>query len=342
GSNSYHLHCILWLKVIAVLVMLSGVDMATCGAQNLVLNGSFEDYTNCPTSFGQWASVVGWTSPFTQSADYYNACASGVVCSVPLNTAGYQYPAQGDGYMGIITYDFGFGGFYREVLATELVQPLQPGVPVYITYKVSPGGFGSNVNNSATWAAKGPGLNFFMDLPTDWQSYLFPNAAVVEMPGVLADTAAWTTVSGMYVPDSAYHWLAIANFHENEQSQAQLLDSTAQSDWAYAFVDEVCVSVDPSYCSGGMGVGEHAAGTTQVRGTIGEGRLRLYADRDLKGSMLRLYTLQGALVWSSTWPSTDPFLDVPVPSLAQAVYVLKINQPQGPTQALRLFHSVQP
>lgn len=321
--------------------------MACCGigkahGQNLVPNGSFEEYTNCPTSFGQWVNVVGWTSPFTQSADYYNACASGEVCSVPFNTAGYQYPAHGNAYMGLITYATLMGGLYREVIATELAEPLQPGVPVYITYKVSPGGYGSNVNNSATWAAKGPGLIFFTALPTDWPNYLFPNAAAVEMPGVIADTATWTTISGMYVPDSAYQWLAIANFHENSLSQAQLLDSTAQSDWAYAFVDEVCVSVDPLYCSGGMSVDEHATSTPPLLGTLGDGRLRLRTDHDLRGSTLRLCTLQGALVWSSTWPTSDLLLDVPVPSLAQAVYLLTVNQPQGPTLALRLFHSIQP
>jgi hypothetical protein len=231
-------------------------------AQNLVPNGSFEEYINCPTSFGQWAQAVGWTSPFTESADYYNACAEGVVCSVPLNTCGYQYPSDGNAYMGIITYATLEGGLYREIIATELTEPLQPGVPVYCSYNVSPGGFGSNTNNSATWAAKGPGMNFFTHLPetsqpflfSEWASYMFPNDAVVDMPTVLNDTSSWVTVSGVFVPDSAYTWLAITNFFENGLSQIELLDSTAQSNKAYSFIDDVRVSHSPTYSGTDIGL----------------------------------------------------------------------------------------
>ena len=317
------------------------VPVTAAWSQNLVPNGSFEEYTDCPPSFGYWANVVGWTSPFTQSADYYNACASGVVCSVPLNTAGYQYPADGNAYMGIITYATLMGGTYREVLATQLTVPLTPGVPVYISYKVSPGGFGSNINNSATWAAKAPGMNFFTALPTDWPAYLFPNNAAVESPGVLLDTAAWTTISGTYVPDSSYQWLAIANFYENTLSQAELLDSAAQSNKAYSYVDEVCISLDPLFCTGGTGI-EKVAMLSSVRALLTDGQLRLWSDDDLHGSTLQLYTMQGSKVWSSPYPITGSVMDLPVPELPQSVYLLTISQPQGATHALRVIHFVQP
>lgn len=318
-------------------------SVGPCSAQNLVPNGSFEEYTECPPSFGYWANVVGWSSPFTQSADYYNACADGVVCSVPLNTAGYQYPAEGDAYMGIFTYATLIGGFYREVLATELTEPLQPGVPVYIAYKVSPGGFGSNVNNSATWAAKGPGVNFYTELPTDWPSYLFPNSAAVEMAGVLSDTLVWTTITGTYVPDSAYQWLAITNFYENSLSQAELLDGTAESNAAYAFVDDVCVSLDPHFCanSTGLTMGPMTS-TPLIHGTLVEGRLNVWADRDLRSSILRLYNAQGSLVWNGTWSTTAREFNEQLPLLGGAFYLLTINNSQGHMQALRMFHFVQP
>ena len=250
-------------------------------AQNLVRNGSFEEYTECPPSFGYWANVVGWISPYTQSADYYNACASGIVCSVPLNYGGFQYPAGGDAYMGIITYSTAI--LYREVIATELTEALQPGVPTFVSYKVSSGGGGANINNTPTWAAKGPGANFFMQLPetsqpwlfSGWASYLFPNYAVIDMPGVLNDTVNWVTVSGAFVPDSAYTWLAIANYFENDLSQLELLDSTAQSNTAYAYVDEVCVSQVPGYCDGSTNVGSSDPPTIPVRWVTAEGSIYL-------------------------------------------------------------------
>ena len=266
GSNGYHLHCILWLKVIALLVTLSGVDMATCGAQNLVPNGSFEDYSTCPDPnfFGQWQLIEGWTSPYTPSVDYYNRCAGGVVCSVPFNTCGYQEPADGDAYIGIITYVDG-APFYRETFGCQLTEPLEPGVPVYVSYRLSPGGFGSWDGNSAQYAAKGPGINFFTVYPVDWSTYLFPNSAMVDMHGVLNDTSAWTTITGSFVPDSAYEYLVIGNFFVDSLSEVEVLDTLYGTFFcAYAFVDQVCVSYDSSHCAGWTGQMEGAVPTVNV------------------------------------------------------------------------------
>ena len=263
-------------------------------AQNLVLNGSFEEYTECPPSFDYWANVIGWTSPFTESADYYNACAGGVVCSVPFNTAGYQYPAHGQGYMGLFTWATLMGGYYREVIATQLLQPLQPGVPVYVSYKASPGGFGSNPNNSATLAAKGLGMNFFTTLPNDWQEYLFPNSAAVDMPTVLSDTSSWVTINGTYVPDSACSWLAITNFFENSFSQTQVLDEIAPANFrAYAFIDDVCVSQDPLFCSLGTGIDRNGSDQHGLFGNLFDGRLKLSASNTMCDAMLSLSDVQG-------------------------------------------------
>lgn len=314
--------------------------------QNLVLNGSFEEYITCPTSFGQWGQAIGWISPFTESADYYNACAGGVVCSVPLNTCGYQYPANGNAYMGIITYSTLQGGLYREVIATELTEPLQPGVPVYCTYKVSPGGFGSNTNNSATWASKGPGLNFFNHLPqtsqpflfSEWATYMFPNNADVDMPGVLNDTSNWVTVGGFYVPDSAYSWLAIANYFENNESQIELLDSTAQSNKAYAFIDDVQVTYYPTSVVSNSG---ELSSTDKIAGTLHDGLLTLCGGSMAMSSDLALVDLFGQVIWCGRWPEYTERITAAIHGLSASVYLLRIQPEQGTPRTLRLVH-VQP
>jgi hypothetical protein len=240
------------------LTYLTCLIVAVSFGQNLVPNGSFENYSNCPDSnfFGQWNLVEEWTSPYTPSVDYFNRCAGGVVCSVPFNTVGYQEPADGDAYIGIITHIEGVP-FYRETFGCQLTEPLQPGVPVYVSYKVSPGGFGSWDGNSAQFAAKGPGINFFTAYPTDWLAYLFPNSAMVDMSDVLNDTSAWTTITGSFIPDSAYEYLAIGNFFQDSLSLVEWLDTVYGSFFgAYAFVDQVCVSYDPTYCASWNGLEE--------------------------------------------------------------------------------------
>jgi hypothetical protein len=147
--------------------------------------------------------------------------------------------------------------YYRETFGCQLTAPLQPGVPIYVSYKVSPGGFGSWDGASAQFAAKGPGINFFTAYPADWSVYLYPNAAMVDMPGVLNDTSAWTTITGSFVPDSAYSYLVIGNFFADSLSQVEWMDTVFGSfPAAYSFVDQVCVSHDPAYCAGWNGIGE--------------------------------------------------------------------------------------
>ena len=53
-------------------------------AQNLVPNGSFENFTNCPNTFGQIYKADGWFQPhkypwsnsvnYCSITDYYNSC----------------------------------------------------------------------------------------------------------------------------------------------------------------------------------------------------------------------------------------------------------------------------
>lgn len=218
-------------------------------AQNLVPNGSFEEYTECPPNFGFWENVVGWNCP-KGSADYFNSCHVGTAAGVPLNQFGNQYPADGNAYMGVFTYTEN-GPYVREFLGAQLSQPLAVGVPVHISFKVGVGGYGTWAGNSARYSAKGIGIRFFIDLPEVWNDYLYPNSAAVWLDEVPLDTAVWYTVSGSYVPDSAYTQFVIGNFFEDGLCSPVVLDTLGISNVpsAYAFIDQVCVSPSVQGCS---------------------------------------------------------------------------------------------
>jgi len=70
-------------------------------SQNLVLNGSFEQYSTCPNSTGQLPYCNNWQFSGA-STDYYNNCAGGAFVSVPQNLQGFQYSSHGNGYLGMI------------------------------------------------------------------------------------------------------------------------------------------------------------------------------------------------------------------------------------------------
>ena len=245
--TSRHKHLVAMMR--AVLLYLCLLELTPAWGQNLVPNGSFEEYTQCPEFFGYAQYATGWLNLHTSSADYFNRCQENLVVGVPFNTCGYQEPADGEGYIGLATTFPGLG-WYREIVGIALSEPLQTGVPVCLSFQMALGGFGSWNGNSAMFTSKGVGMRFCNEFPGDWTAYLYPNAAALHMTVVPTDTASWYWVSGVYVPDSNYAFLAIGNFFADSLSEIQPLDTTGYGAWgvSYAFIDDVRVSTDLQYC----------------------------------------------------------------------------------------------
>ncbi|MBV6406120.1 MAG: hypothetical protein GFGODING_02905 [Flavobacteriales bacterium] len=205
--------------------------------------------------------ATGWLNLHTQSADYFNECNTGGVLDVPFSQFGYQAPHEGDAYVGMGTSAVGIP-WYREMVGIALTEPLQPNVPVCLSFKMAVGGFGSWGGNSAVYTSKGIGLKFFSVLPTDWQSYLYPNTAALYLDVVPTDTSGWYTVSGTYVPDSAYTHVVVGNFFADTLSEVTILDSTGFGGFelSYAFIDDVRVSFTLEYCNQEVGITDERVG----------------------------------------------------------------------------------
>ena len=65
---------------------------------NLVPNGSFEEYSNCPTSFANINDCKFWFSPTFSTPDYFNYCTLANELSVPSNLWGKQEAHTGNAY----------------------------------------------------------------------------------------------------------------------------------------------------------------------------------------------------------------------------------------------------
>mgnify|MGYP003394049606 CR=1 FL=1 len=223
---------------------------ATTSAQNLVPNPSFEEYTICPDNWNQVNRAVGW-SAYRQSPDYFNACDTTSTMGVPSNVCGYQAASDGQGYAGVLTYveqdvipdPHG----YREYLGAELDAPLVLGEPVYLSFKVSPGAAGNQFGNAMRWSATGFGMRF-STAPFYENGSPLPNEAALYLQVPILDTATWVTVSGMYVPDSAYQYVNLGNFFSDSQITISELDPDGSFGGAYLFVDEVCVAPGLNAC----------------------------------------------------------------------------------------------
>jgi len=234
---------------IAALACLLFLVSPRCEAQNLVANGSFEEIESCPQypallGYQPGAMPTGWFSAW-ETPDYLNACVD-TITSVPFNFFSYQPAQDGQGYSGL--YSYLFNG-HRELIATELIEPLQVGQTYYCSFWVSAAAGGFLFLSAAT---DNVGLLFTMNVNpwvyTQWNpDFELRNFAQVRSEVVISDTVGWTLVSGSFVADSAYHFVVVGNQFGNDNTEVELF-GPGNPNAAYVYVDNICVSIDPLGC----------------------------------------------------------------------------------------------
>src|SRR2546430_1730517 len=90
------------MKKYLLFAALSFLICKYAGAQNLVPNGDFEQYSGCPDNTGQFDSVLFWiTAGGGVPITYYNQCTFNPDVSIPYNISGYQPAFDGSAYTGI-------------------------------------------------------------------------------------------------------------------------------------------------------------------------------------------------------------------------------------------------
>ena len=217
-----------------------------CEAQNLVPNGSFEFFENCPAGLGltPGSRPIDWYS-WNQSPDYFNSCAgeigqSDTLVDIPMNGFGYQYPAEGTAYCGLRTFSVQSG--YREHIGCMLNEELVVGQTYYLSFRSNLAMWGNYFG--PTRAANNLGMLFTMG-SNAWdgnyeEPFAFRNYAHLYDPVVNTDTVGWTLVSGSFIADSAYQYLVLGNFFEDQYTDT-LHVVNSNSLGAYYFVDDVRV-----------------------------------------------------------------------------------------------------
>lgn len=258
-------------------------------------NGNFENYSACPDSPGQISYCIGWSS-FSWTPDYFNACNANNYFDVPYNALGFQQASSGNGYIGLSTY-WEEASNTREYAGATLDQPLVPGVEVYISFKLSPAGFGWYTPQTFKYTCNKVGILF---LTQPWAGVDPPitDRCALCSQAVLADTLGWMQVSGVYVPDSAYTYIVVGNFFDDDSTDVQVLDSNGLYGGSYAFVDDVTVGLSPLAIADGPfsnEVGSLSASPNPSTGVVDLTLTSMDVSRleivDLNGSVVRAYDL---------------------------------------------------
>ena len=238
------------MKKIILPAILIAFLSSFCFAQNLVPNCSFEDTVACPNIGGQIFDAVGWSS-YGASPDYYNPCSPTGLFSVPSNSYGYQNAATGKAYCGIVPWVKGgndtlYAGT-REFIGRALSSPLVIGQKYYVAFKAN-FTMPDSINNSEIGYATNKLGARFSTVPYNGSNpEPINNIAHVYSDSIITDSISWTTISGWFVADSTYGYIAIGNFFKNDNTDSVIINSTWYA--SYYYIDDICVSLDSTKCS---------------------------------------------------------------------------------------------
>jgi len=206
---------------------------AAANAQNLVPNPGFEEYLD-PPPYGA-AGVnesVAWFL-IDNTTDFFHRDFRAPY-TVPSNFRGYQEPATGDGYAGIISWPLS----RQEYLAVQLTQPLEAG-------KIYEVGFKVNLSNLSRYASDNLGLTFLRENPSQLDVPL-QEAATYHFKNpdgeLIVDTVGWKELRGSYLAEGGEQFLVIGNFRAEHRIRVELSNGNSElPDWAYFYIDDVYV-----------------------------------------------------------------------------------------------------
>jgi len=231
-----------YFKICFLFALVAMLQIRFVNAQNLVPNPSFEEYISCPSDYGQ-TFLAGWTININ-TADYFNSCGEPDF-SVPSNCFGYQCPASinCNSYVGFYAVD----PFYSssEYVGAQLTEPLEVGEKYFVTLKISLS------NHFATNC----GVN---KLGTLFTNFNYGNLLEAPPPSVMNNFSQvytdqciivqnqWTSISGSFIADSAYQYIIIGRFFDNNNIILECFDEN--NPLSYYYIDDVCVSTDSAFC----------------------------------------------------------------------------------------------
>lgn len=212
-------------------------------AQNLVPNGSFEDYGFCPGGYSQTPAefrVNSWRSLTMGSPDYFNSCSSGEA-AVPYNWAGVADAFDGYGYAGIYTW-MNFAKDYREYLHCTLIKPLIKDS----LYRVE---FRYRLSSYSKYATDRIGVLLSDTLETfrnDRPLSIPPTFSFVKDSAITPETGGWELASAEYRARGNERFLTIGNFADNATTchyfiQFRPASEPMVANSAYYYIDDVKV-----------------------------------------------------------------------------------------------------
>jgi len=190
------------------------------GAQNLVINPSFEYYVDCPVKLGNLEQdVENWNMPTLGSTDYFNGCSTAM--GTPKNFNGQQPADFGVGYVGLYMYA---PNDYREYIEGKLSSTLQKGEVYEMTFYVS-------LAERSDFAVKEFGIRF-TEFPVQVETTKVlsgmhfsklqgdtSNEIEISYSKYYSDEIEWVKLTTQFIANGTENYMIIGNFKNNRRTQ---------------------------------------------------------------------------------------------------------------------------
>ena len=290
-------------------------------SQNLIPNPSFEDTLGCPQFYPDLdGKCANWMS-FRITPDYMNNCSS--VCGY-YNQYGYQQPHSGNAYAGIAEYHVNLPNT-REHIGVQLPAPVIIGTKYYISFFVSPG-FNYITANIACNKIGALVTTYQYSDPTG--SSTLPNASTIKTDSIIADTLNWYQVFGSFTADSAYQYLVIGNWFDDNNIDTIHFPNQFGNFYSYYYLDDVCLSADSLYAQNWTGIQEQVLNQNNVKiyPNPASGNLKIKSGVSIK--QIEIINSLGQIVFTSE--EMNGFkINLSVDFLKSGIYLLRLKNVQG-------------
>lgn len=216
---------------------------------NLVNNGGFEEYSNCPDEMGQLTNCTGWSNA-VPDVDYFNICApQNTHGAAPQNYFGYAMPHQGNGYIGLCAGDHtSINTTYpgREWAKGYLIDTLINGEFYSLSFYITKSdNYEYSTNNMGIYLSK-TSLDSVLcqcsqiDIDTMGIDYNF----VFNITEAVCDTSEWNKYSFLFKAKGGEKYVYLGNFYTDALTQYNKCyekpnSATGYDRFAYYFIDDI-------------------------------------------------------------------------------------------------------
>jgi hypothetical protein len=228
------------------------INYAIKAQPNLVKNGDFEEYVNCPqnnkslfTMPTHWYTVCVNSYNYGSGGAYGNSCANNTNSpnnGVPTSQVGYQYPRSGNGYL-LSDYLFQNRGY----LQSQLEDSMKRGKKYYCEFFISQADkLRNSCNNHGILFTK---TAVYPDTISRSCGVLNLTPSVLPYGNpIITDTQHWVKLSGIYTAQGGEQFITLGNTLSDANTRYIRSYPSAPLNLAKYFIEDVSVIPLDSFC----------------------------------------------------------------------------------------------